>query len=42
MIIITDFYVLAKNLIEWMMKVDPARRCSAKEVLNDSWIQVSS
>lgn len=29
----------AKNLIEWMMRVDPARRCSAKEVLNDSWVQ---
>eukprot|EP00794_Sanderia_malayensis_P012963 gene12963-14296_t len=32
----------AKHLIEWMMRVDPARRCSAKEVLNDSWIQGTS
>ncbi|XP_065052049.1 serine/threonine-protein kinase 33-like [Rhopilema esculentum] len=28
----------AKELINWMMKVDPARRCSAKEVLYDPWI----
>eukprot|EP00112_Aurelia_sp_Birch-Aquarium-sp1_P012887 Seg2716.3 transcript_id=Seg2716.3/GoldUCD/mRNA.D3Y31 product="Serine/threonine-protein kinase 33" protein_id=Seg2716.3/GoldUCD/D3Y31 len=30
--------ITAKQLIEWMMKIDPARRCSAKEVLHDPWI----
>jgi len=29
----------AKQLMDWMMRVDPARRCSAKEVLHDPWIQ---
>ena len=37
----SKFCFSAKQLMGWMMKVDPARRCSAKEVLHDPWILVS-
>jgi serine/threonine protein kinase len=32
--------ILAKNLLSWMLKFDPAERCTAKEILQHPWITV--
>ena len=36
------FFISAKNLLLGMLKVDPAYRRTAKEILNHPWITVSN